>query len=158
MPDIRITEDIRGQAVPSGVPRQDSALDIGRRQREPRLAHLRFRAGVDLHGPVTPCPRSAGCRSWTRSCYALDPTTRQPHATITEREVELLRWMDGQRTVAEISWQMKRSGKDAEVQQVIRLLGNAVSSTCLQRQSQWVRYPVELSRRRSSLVQFSSSH
>jgi hypothetical protein len=90
--------------------------------------------------------------------YALDPTTRQPHATITEREVELLRWMDEQRTVAQISWQMKRSGKDAEVQQAIRLLGNAVSSTCLQRQSQWVRYAVELSRRGCSLVQFSSSH
>jgi predicted transcriptional regulator len=46
----------------------------------------------------------------------------QPHATITETEFELLRWMDGQRTVAEISKQMKQSDNDADVQEAIRLL------------------------------------
>jgi hypothetical protein len=46
----------------------------------------------------------------------------QPHATITDREFELLRWMDGQRTVAEISKQIKQSDKGADVQEAIRLL------------------------------------
>jgi hypothetical protein len=46
----------------------------------------------------------------------------QPHATITDREFELLRWMDGQRTMAEISKQMKQSDKGADVQEAIRLL------------------------------------
>jgi hypothetical protein len=46
----------------------------------------------------------------------------QPHATITDREFELLRRMDGQRTVAEISKQIKQSDKGADVQEAIRLL------------------------------------
>jgi hypothetical protein len=46
----------------------------------------------------------------------------QPHATITDREFELLRWIDGQRTMAEISKQMKQSDKGADVQEAIRLL------------------------------------
>jgi hypothetical protein len=46
----------------------------------------------------------------------------QPHATITETEFEALRSMDGQRTVSEISKQMKQSDKGADVQEAIRLL------------------------------------
>ena len=46
----------------------------------------------------------------------------QPHVTITDREFGLLRWMDGQQTVAEICKQMKQSDKGADVQEAIRLL------------------------------------
>lgn len=46
----------------------------------------------------------------------------QPHATITETEFDALRWMDGHRTVAEISRQMGRSGEDEDVQEAIRQL------------------------------------
>ncbi len=44
----------------------------------------------------------------------------QPHTTVTEAEFEVLRSMDGQRTVAEISGQMGQSGKD--VREIIRQL------------------------------------
>src|ERR1700720_3140819 len=46
----------------------------------------------------------------------------QPHATITETEFDALRWMDGHRTVAEISWQMGHPGKDEDVREAIRQL------------------------------------
>lgn len=46
----------------------------------------------------------------------------QPHATITEAEFETLRLMDGQRTVAEISWQMEQSDKGGDVREAIRQL------------------------------------
>ncbi len=46
----------------------------------------------------------------------------QPHATITEAEFGALRSMDGQRTVAEISWQMEQSGKGGDVREAIRRL------------------------------------
>jgi hypothetical protein len=46
----------------------------------------------------------------------------QPHATITETEFEALRSMDGHRTVAEISWQLKQSDNNDDVSEAIRRL------------------------------------
>jgi len=43
----------------------------------------------------------------------------QPHTTITEAEFELLRSMDGHRTVADISWELEESGKVDDVRGVI---------------------------------------
>ena len=46
----------------------------------------------------------------------------QPHATITEVEFEALRSMDGQRTVAEISWRLAQSDRGRDVGEAIRRL------------------------------------
>jgi hypothetical protein len=46
----------------------------------------------------------------------------QPHTTINEVEFEALRSMDGQRTVAEISWQLAQSGRGGDVGEAIRRL------------------------------------
>ena len=46
----------------------------------------------------------------------------QPHATITEAEFTILRAMDGQRTVSEISSDLERSGRANEVSEAIRQL------------------------------------
>jgi hypothetical protein len=46
----------------------------------------------------------------------------QPHATVTEAEFEALRSMDGQRTAAEVCWQMEQSGKGGDAREAIRQL------------------------------------
>jgi hypothetical protein len=43
----------------------------------------------------------------------------QPHTTITEAEFELLRSMDGHRTVADISWELEESGRVGDVRGAI---------------------------------------
>jgi len=46
----------------------------------------------------------------------------QPHASVTEGEFEVLRAMDGRRTVAEISRQMGQSREAEDVREAIRQL------------------------------------